>query len=596
MPRTSRPLQIHPIVLRRAEVLRVADISPNMRRITLTGDDLTVGEMGEGFHRPAFRSDGFDDHVKLVVPPADGALPRIGTQEEQRFAWNPEALAQTRDYTVRAWDPEANTFDVDFVRHSHGLAAAWAFRAEPGDAIHFAGPKSCALRNDAAEWHLLAGDETALPAIGRWLEEAPEGTRGHVIVEVPTEEDRQEIATAADVRIDWLVRGDTPAGTSTLLSDAVRQLSLPDVRVYAWVGGEAMTIAPIRRYLRKELELPKEDVEVVGYWRRPKAAGAQQSAQRDNAESLTPAHSAEGEETSAEVLHDVHEMTELGPPMVTRAAATLGIAPTVAQGTTTLEGIARETGVEPALLRPLLDAMCALGLLERDGDHHRNTARSGVLMEDSVLDKLSLDNPANREALALADLVDVLRSGAPSARVGTIPWHGRRETDRPLDSALQDRAADQLQFVVGPLSRTAPVSGARTLAVAGDAAPFVASHIAQGRTVHLPGTAEPEWPANDCTVLVSALEGRTDEEAAGLLRSALAASPAVVLAERACDKAPSDDHAAEYALTSLTITGSPLRTRDRIGELLRSAGATKVETTTLGWGFGPFGTVTVAHA
>ncbi len=376
----------------------------------------------------------------------------------------------------------------------------------------------------------------------------------------------------------------------------MRQLSLPDLRVYAWVGGEAMTIAPIRRYLRKDLGLPKEDVEVVGYWRRPKAADAQRSDRSDNAGSPTPAHSAEGAETSAEVLHDVHEMTELGPPVVTRAAATLGIAPTVAQGTTTLEGIARETGVEPALLRPLLDAMCALGLLERDGDHHSNTARGGVLMEDSVLEKLSLDDPANRDALALADLVDVLRSGSPSARVGTTPWHGRRETDRALDTALQDRTADQLQFVVGPLARTTAVSGARTLAVVGDAAPFVASHLAQGRTVHLPGTAEPEWPVNDCTVLVSALEGRSDEEALGLLRCALAASPVVVLAERASDKAPSDDHAAEYALTSLTITGSPLRTRDRISALLRSAGASTVDTTTLGWGFGPFGTVTVAHA
>lgn len=238
MPRTSRPLRIHPIVLRRAEVARVVDVTPNMRRITLTGDDLAEGEMGQGFERPPFRSDGFDDHVKLVVPPT------VGTQEEKRFAWNPEVLALTRDYTVRPYDPEANTFDIDVVRHDHGLAAAWAFRARPGDRIHFAGPKSCALRNDEAGWHLLAGDETALPAIGRWLEEAPEGTRGHVIVEVPTE---------ADVGIEWLVRGDIPAGTGTRLFDAVRRVAVPDLRAYAWVGGEAMTIAPIRRHGREDL-------------------------------------------------------------------------------------------------------------------------------------------------------------------------------------------------------------------------------------------------------------------------------------------------------------------------------------------------------
>ncbi|KOX07857.1 siderophore-interacting protein [Nocardiopsis sp. NRRL B-16309] len=594
MPRTSRPLRVHPIVLRRAEVTRVVDVTPNMRRLTLTGEDLAAGTMGEGFERPPFRSDGFDDHVKLVVPSQEGALPRIGTQEEKRFAWNPEVVSQTRDYTVRSWDPEANTFDIDVVRHDHGLAAAWAFRARPGDEIHFAGPKSCALRNDEAEWHLLAGDETALPAIGRWLEEAPEGTRGHVIVEVPTEADRQDVPTAADVRIEWLVRGDAPAGTGTGLFDAVRRVAVPDVRVYAWVGGEAMTIAPIRRYLRTDLGLPKEDVEVVGYWRRPKTDGASDAAPRDDAERLEPV-AADDEKSPRELLEEVHELTELAPPIVTRAAVTLGIGPLIAYGVSTLAELGRETGVEPARLAVLLDAMAALGLVERDGDRYRNTARGGVLMEDSAIEELSLDNPANREALALVDLVDVLRSGRTSPRLGDPSWRGRRAADPALDSVHQDRAADQLQFVLEPLTRLAPVASARTLAVVGDAAPFVASRVARGRTVHLPGPADAAWAPHDCAVLVGALEGRGDQEALALLRAALSAGPALVLAERTSDKAATDDHAAEHALTSLAVTGSVLRTSARIGELLRAAGASRTETTLLGWGFGPYGTVTVAH-
>lgn len=596
MPRTSRPLHIHPIVLRRAEVARVVDVTPNMRRVTLTGDELTAGTMGEGFPRPPFRSDGFDDHVKLVVPPADGPLPHIGTQEEKRFAWNPEALSHTRDYTVRSWDPDTNTFDVDFVRHDKGVAAAWAFRARPGDEIHFAGPKSCALRNDAAEWHLMAGDETALPAIGRWLEEAPAGTRGHVIVEVPTQADRQDIPTAADVRIEWLVRGDdVPAGMSPWLFEAVRRVEVPDLRVYAWVGGEALTIAPIRRYLRNDLGLAKEDVEVVGYWRLPKTSQHEEAAPRDNAERLDPAPADGAEMTPAELLHEVHEMTELAPPMVTRVAVTLGVAPLIAQGVSTAEELSRATGVEPVRLTPLLDAMSALGLIEWTNGRYHNTARGGVLMEDSALDKLSLDNPANREALALVDLVDVMRSTGSAARLGAGSWHERRAADTELDSAYQDRAADHLQFAVGPLARLTPVADARTLAVAGDAALYVTSHIARGRTVHLPGVSEDAWPAHDCAVLVSALEGRSDEEAVSLLGTAFKAGPALVLAERTADKAAGDDHVAEDALTSLAITGTVLRTSDRIAELLRTAGATKVETATLGWGFGHFGTVTVAH-
>ncbi|MBB4931191.1 NADPH-dependent ferric siderophore reductase [Lipingzhangella halophila] len=595
MPRTSRPMQVHPIVLRHVEVVRVTDVTPNLRRITLGGDELAAGTMGDGFERPPFRSDGFDDHVKIVLPAADGTVPHIGTQQEKRFAWNPEALARTRDYTVRAWNPEARTLDLDVVRHDHGLAAAWAFRARPGDQIHVAGPKSCALRNDEAEWHLLVGDETALPSIGRWLEEAPEATRGHAIVEIPTAADRQDIPTAADVEIEWLVRGDVPAGMSTQLFDAVQRVRMPDRRVYAWVGGEALTIAPIRRYLRSGLGLPKEDVEVTGYWRRPKAA-VDDRGPRDDAERLAPASPGGDAETSMELLHEVHEMTELAPPIVTRAAVTLGIGPLIATGVSTPDELGRETGADPARLRLLLDAMTALGLAEREGDRYRNTARGGILMEESSLEALSLDNPANREALALVDLVDVLRSDDSSPCLGASPWRARRAADTALDDAHQDRSADLLQYVIDPLAKLAPVAEARTLAVVGDAAPYVASHIAGGRTVQLPGAGEAEWPAYDCAVLVGALEGRADDDALGLLRTAFAAGSALVLAEHTTDRAAADDHVAEHALTSLAVTGMVPRSSGRIGELLRAAGAAEVETTTLGWGFGAYGSVTVAHA
>lgn len=593
MPRTSRPLQIFPIVLRRVEVAGTLDLTPNMRRITLAGDELREGRMGEGFERPPFESLGFDDHVKLVVPPADGALPRIGTQEEHRFAWNPEVFEFTRDYTVRSWDRKAGTFDIDVVRHDRGLAAAWAFRVKPGDPISFAGPKSCALLQPEADFHLLAGDETALPAIGRWLEEAPAGTRGRVIVEIPSECDRQEIDTAAEVDIEWIVRG-APAGTGGALAEAVKRAPVPEGRVYAWCAGEARTIAPIRRHLRRERGLPKEDVEVVGYWRRPETASdqtggtAREDASRDDAERLAPAKGGE----TRNLLHEAHEMTELGPPIVARAAATLGIGLLVESGTATLAELSAETGVDAERLKPLIDAMTALELIETDGARYRNTALGGVLMEASTADGLTLDDPANRADLALVDLVDVLRSGRPAG----APWRERREADPDLDAAYRDRNAEALHYVLEPLGRLDVVAAASTLAVFGDAAPEVAARIAGGRTVHLPGseTAAP-WPSHDCGILVSALEGRTDDEAVDLLRAALAAGPALVIAERTADKAPVDDHAAEYALTSLALTGEPLRTGDEIDALLREAGAASSRTVTLGWGFGPYGKATLAR-
>ena len=92
--------------------------------------------------------------------------------------------------------------------------------------------------------------------------------RGHIIVEVPTSDDIQDIPTEADVEIDWLVRGSIAPGESGLMFEAVRSLDLPEGRTFAWCAGETLTIAPIRRYLRREIGLPKEDVEVVGYWRK----------------------------------------------------------------------------------------------------------------------------------------------------------------------------------------------------------------------------------------------------------------------------------------------------------------------------------------
>ncbi|MEU8899419.1 siderophore-interacting protein [Nocardia sp. NPDC048505] len=592
MPRTSRPLHIFPIVMRRAQVAAVVDVTPNMRRITLAGPELAEGTMGEGFPRAAFQSDGFDDHVKLIVPPADGPLPRLGTQEANRFSWNPEVLANTRDYTVRAWDPERNTFDIDVVRHDHGLAASWAFTAEPGDEIAFAGPKSCALINTDADWHLLAGDETALPAIARWLEDAPAGTRGHVVIEVPTEADRQQTPTRPEVVVEWLVRDGVASGENTLLFDAVRRIAFPEGRAYAWVAGEAMTIAPIRRYLRTERGLPKEDVEVVGYWRRPKT---QQTVQTpDTAESLTPAAGAE-EETAAALLRQLHEMTELLPPVLTRVAVTLGINATVAYGVDTLTGLAAETAIPADRLLPLLDGMTSLGLLESDGDRYRNTPLGAALCEDAAHEELSLDNPVNREALALVDLLDVLRSGGHAARLGTLGWRERRAADPALDAAHADRAAEQLAYVLDVLPDLPAVQAARTLAVTGDSAALIAERIARGRTVHLPGAAAEEWPAHDCAVLVAALAGRTDEQCLALLRTAFAAGGCLVVFEPTGDRAAVDDHVAEQALTSLAVTGAPLRAQARITELLRAAGAVGVENTQLGWGFGPFGRVTVAH-
>src|SRR5699024_8560994 len=539
-----------------------------MRRLTLAGDQLNAGEV-DGMPRPAFRSEGFDDHVKLVIPPPDGTALDIGEQQEFRFQWNREALNRARDYTVRSVDAESRSFTVDVVRHETGLASDWAFGVAIGDRISFAGPKTCAGLAEGIDFHLLVADETALPAVGRWLEEAPAGTRGHIIVEVPTADDIQDIPTEADVEIDWLVRGSIAPGESRLMYEAVKSLSLPAGRTFAWCAGETLTIAPIRRYLRRDLGLPKEDVEVVGYWRKMPTTPAETRASEGSADagapgeaSVSPSSDTAGpasEDSAAgpasagssaagsasddpvapdataaaadagvpaagasesrpepegarDVLHQVHEMTELLPPIITRTAVTLGINDLVAGGVSTAEAIAAELGIATDRAHAVLTAMCALGLLTREEQDYRNTPAGAVLTADGAADGLDLSSPALLDLFSLVDLIDVLKGGftartsrASAAEADT--WHAQRAADAALDTAHRGRSLDHLQYVLDPILDLEPVTAAASLALAGDVDAEAAAALTRrapesGRTIHTPAAQAlaggEDWPSVDC--------------------------------------------------------------------------------------------------
>lgn len=627
MPRSSRPLQVLPIILREVEVTGIVDITPNMRRLTVAGDQLAAGGVGEAA-RPAFRSEGFDDHVKLVIPPPDGSSLDIGEQEEFRFNWNREALNRARDYTVRSVDHEANSFSIDIVRHDSGLASDWAFGVAVGDRISFAGPKTCAGLADDIDFHLLVADETALPAVGRWLEEAPAGTRGHIIVEVPTSDDIQDIPTEADVEIDWLIRGSTAPGESRLMFDAVKNLDLPEGRTFAWCAGETLTIAPIRRYLRREIGLPKEDVEVVGYWRKmptrpaaPSAAvastpeatlegsGAESAPADDSAPSAAAGSEGSAEpDGTLEVLHQVHEMTELLPAIITRTAVTLGINDLIAGGVATAEAIAAELDIDADRVRPVLTAMCSLGLLAREEGNYRNTPTGAVLTGDGASDELDLSDAALLDLFSLVDLIDVLRGGFASrtSRASTIQaptWHAQRDADSELDSAHRRRSRDHLQYVLDLILDLEPVAAAGNLAVVGDVDAEAAAALTRkaphsGRTIHTPGaqglSGRRPWPDVDCTLVIAGLTGRSRTEVTSLLDRMLAASRTLVIVEPFTDDAETDDHQAEELITVLATTGNPSLTSGELVTDLHKLGAAHVQVRDIGWGFGRFRSAVIA--
>ncbi|KQQ04011.1 MULTISPECIES: siderophore-interacting protein [unclassified Rathayibacter] len=290
-----------------ATVARATRIAPHFIRVTLTGDELA-----------AVGCTGPDQRIKLVVPTAtssaedfmgsvadpagpDGLAPDWYTRwrdlpDEQR---NP-----LRTYTIRATRPEAAEVDVDFVAHGDtGPASAWVESAAPGARVVIIAPDSRSeIAGGGVEWHpgaattlLLAGDETAVPAISAILESLAEDATGAAFLEVPTAEDRLALRHPAGVSVTWLVRSSGAAPGAALgssvrtwatrfLTAHHRGVEVSDVDVdseilwevpeeskdpglYAWIAGEAGAIKLIRRCLVTELGLDRRRVAFMGYWR-----------------------------------------------------------------------------------------------------------------------------------------------------------------------------------------------------------------------------------------------------------------------------------------------------------------------------------------
>ena len=164
-----------------------------------------------------------------------------------------------RRYTIRHARPETGELDLDVLLHGDGPGAQWGAQAEPGDAIEYQGPRG-KLELRSAPWHLLAGDEAALPAIAAIVEALPPDERALALIEVTDAED--ELPVAADVR--WVHRGAAAAGSADLLAAAIAGLDIPaDARGYLMGESRAMVA------LRAELEhrgVAHEAIFVKGYW------------------------------------------------------------------------------------------------------------------------------------------------------------------------------------------------------------------------------------------------------------------------------------------------------------------------------------------
>ncbi|KWV30572.1 siderophore-interacting protein [Micromonospora rifamycinica] len=239
-----------------ARVVRTGRPTPHLVRLVLGGEELAGLPVGD-----------FTDHyVKLVFPPEGVELPRPLDLTAVKRELPREQWPRLRAYTVRAWDAAAGELTIDVVHHGdEGLAGPWAARLRPGDEVLFVGPGGAYAPDPTADWHLLVGDESALPAIGAALERLPEGAPAVVLVEVADPADEQVLPSPGAVALTWLHRAGRPVGEA--LVAAVRELEFPPGRVHAFVHGEATFVKELRRLLRVERGVPREALSISGYWR-----------------------------------------------------------------------------------------------------------------------------------------------------------------------------------------------------------------------------------------------------------------------------------------------------------------------------------------
>lgn len=235
-----------------AVVRRSERITPHMIRLVLSCDE--------------FVDNGTSDHyVKLLFPKPGVSYPEpldMGVVREQFPA---DQWPTMRTYTVRSWDEAAKELTIDFVYHGdEGIAGPWAASAQPGDKLWFNGPGGAYLPSPEAGWHLLVGDESALPAISAAIEQLPAGARANVFVEVENESEEQKLDISGDVELTWFHRTETRGAD---LVRAVEELEFPSDDVHVFVHGEAGFVTQLRRHLYADRGLPRDRVSISGYWR-----------------------------------------------------------------------------------------------------------------------------------------------------------------------------------------------------------------------------------------------------------------------------------------------------------------------------------------
>ncbi|MXQ13080.1 siderophore-interacting protein [Microvirga makkahensis] len=237
----EQPRQRPPLRSWTFRVVDSFDVPPGMRRVVMTADDIR-----EFAYKPG-------QAILMMIPLPDGGTGR-------------------RDYTIRSLDRTLGTISVDFVLHGETPAPTWARRVMPGDTIEVKGPRGGTVFQADADWHLLTGDETCIPAIAHILETMPAGSRTFVFIETGGRSGEIALQTQADATIRWVHRNGAPAGPSEIMNGVVQDFPLPPGKGHAYLIGETSNVRRQRHTLIAR-GLTRNQISSEGYWRPGRIGG-----------------------------------------------------------------------------------------------------------------------------------------------------------------------------------------------------------------------------------------------------------------------------------------------------------------------------------
>ncbi|MFD8067172.1 SIP domain-containing protein [Streptomyces parvulus] len=609
MPKTSRRFTVHPPTLREVGVVRITDLTPGMRRVTLSGEQLRAFTTADGITRPAFESGGFDDDLGLYFSYPGQCEPVLPVQGEAKLIAPKNPRPLSRAYTVRRWDPEAGELDVDFAKHGVGVGTTWAYRVAPGDRIHLSGPRVSKALPVGADWWLVAGDDTALPAIGRLLDELPSDARAQVFIEIAEDAHRQDLRELPGVEVTWLVRSGAAEGAGSPLTEAVRGTGWWPGQAFVWLAGEHTAVRDIRRHLVEDRGVPKDDIDFTGYWRRSAVVALESDgAVPDPERTVTP-------------FQKLHDLTELVAPLAIRTAVELGVPDLLSRGTTGVAELAAKAGADERALGKLLRYLHTLDVVtETAPGRYGLTPIGDVLTLDFIADRLHSAGVVGREMLGLYGLTESVRTGRPAYASVTGQTFAEVRAEQDYEDRHLERLAKFQLAPAGSIATSDLLAGVRHLVIhsggaGAHAREYVAAHENLRVTIcalpaqadwlrrDLPDTIPDErqrarvdvreqsvfepGPAADAVLISRAFEVLPDADAAHALRRAaenLTPGGHVLLIEEVFDTDGLDEHDGQEDLVGLVCHGSGLRTAAELDAVIARAGLTRRSARTVGLG------------